>query len=45
MKWLTRQELAVLTVVLGLLFTGWAVKVWRAAHPAPVTLPQPTTHP
>ncbi|HSH16436.1 MAG TPA: hypothetical protein VLD18_10405 [Verrucomicrobiae bacterium] len=30
---LTRQEQLVLSVVLGLLLVGWAVKVWRLAHP------------
>jgi len=31
---LTKQEQLVLCVVLGLLLTGWAVKTYRAAHPA-----------
>ena len=31
---LTRQEQIVLCVILGLLLTGWAVKWYRAAHPA-----------
>jgi len=30
---LTRQEQMVLSVVLGLLLVGWAVKAWRLAHP------------
>ena len=30
---LTRQEQFVLSVVLGLLLVGWAVKTWRLAHP------------
>jgi hypothetical protein len=30
---LTRQEQLVLSVVLGLLLVGWAVKAWRLAHP------------
>jgi hypothetical protein len=33
---LTKQEQFVLIVVLGLLLSGWAVKTWRTAHPAPV---------
>jgi hypothetical protein len=33
-KGLTRQEQLVLCIVLGLLLTGWAVKTYRAAHPA-----------
>jgi len=31
MKWLTKQELAVLLMVLFLLLTGLAVKTWRMA--------------
>jgi len=31
---LTKQEQLVLCIVLGLLLTGWAVKTYRAAHPA-----------
>jgi hypothetical protein len=31
---LTRQEQLVLTIVIGLLLTGWAVKAYRTAHPA-----------
>jgi len=30
---LTRQEQMVLSVVLGLLLVGWAVKAWRLANP------------
>jgi len=30
---LTRQEQLVLSIVLGLLLVGWAVKAWRLAHP------------
>jgi len=30
---LTKQELWVLCVVVGLLLTGWAVKAYRTAHP------------
>jgi len=30
---LTKQEQVVLCIVLGLLLTGWAVKIYRAAHP------------
>jgi hypothetical protein len=33
-KSLTKQEQLVLSIVMGLLLTGWAVKTWRAAHPA-----------
>ncbi|HVR36156.1 MAG TPA: hypothetical protein VMS21_09940 [Methylomirabilota bacterium] len=33
---LTRQEQTVLLVVLLLLLTGWAVKVYRTAHPQPL---------
>jgi hypothetical protein len=33
MNRLTRQEQWVLCIVLGLLLTGWAVKVYRTAHP------------
>lgn len=32
---LTRPQQQFLCVVLLLLLTGWAVKAWRAAHPAP----------
>jgi hypothetical protein len=39
-KGLTKQEQLVLCIVLGLLLTGWAVKTYRAAHPA-----TPTTQP
>ena len=35
MNRLTKQEQLVVCVVLGLLLTGWAVKAWRTAHPAP----------
>jgi hypothetical protein len=34
MNRLTKQEQLVLCIVLGLLLTGWAVKTYRAAHPA-----------
>jgi hypothetical protein len=30
---LTKQEQLVLCVALGLLLTGWAVKIYRTAHP------------
>jgi hypothetical protein len=30
---LTKQEQLVICTILGLLLVGWAVKVWRAAHP------------
>lgn len=39
MQVLTKQEQLVLCLVLGLLLTGWAVKTYRAAHPAPPPLP------
>jgi hypothetical protein len=32
---LTRQQQLVIGVVILLLLTGWAVKAWRTAHPAP----------
>ena len=35
MNRLTKQEQLVLCVILGLLLTGWAVKTYRIAHPAP----------
>jgi hypothetical protein len=40
---LTKQELLVLSVVVGLLLTGWAVKTYRTAHPpmAPVHAVKP----
>jgi hypothetical protein len=38
MNRLTRQEQLVLCVVLGLLLIGWAVKWYRAAHPAPTVI-------
>jgi hypothetical protein len=34
-KWLTKQEVKVVCVVLGLLMTGWLVKEYRAAHSPP----------
>ncbi len=34
MNALTSQEKWVLCLVLGLLLIGWAVKTYRAAHPA-----------
>jgi hypothetical protein len=42
MNYLTRQELLVLCIVLGLLLTGWAVKAYRTAHP-PAVAEQPAT--
>jgi len=39
---LTKQELLVLGIVMGLLLTGWAVKTYRTAHP-PVTATQTAT--
>jgi hypothetical protein len=35
---LTRQEQLVLCIVAGLLLTGWVVKWYRAAHPAPAAV-------
>jgi hypothetical protein len=35
MKSLTKQEQVFLCIVLGLLLTGWAVKIYRTAHPPP----------
>jgi hypothetical protein len=32
-NYLTKQEQMFLIVVLGLLLTGWTVKVYRTAHP------------
>jgi hypothetical protein len=43
MNCLTKQELLVLCIVLGLLLTGLAVKTYRTAHP-PVTATQPAVH-
>jgi hypothetical protein len=37
---LTKQEQLVLCLVLGLLLTGWAVKVYRAAKGPSVVLEQ-----
>jgi len=34
MSRLTKQEQMVLCIILGLLLTGWAVKIYRTAHPA-----------
>ena len=42
MNALTKQEQLVLCVVLGLLLVGWAVKSYRAAHPAAKVV-QPVT--
>lgn len=39
MMYLTKQQQTFLCVVLLLLLTGWAVRAWRAAQPAPATLP------
>jgi hypothetical protein len=35
---LTKQEQLVLCIVLGLLLTGWAVKLYRTAHPHPAVI-------
>jgi len=35
---LTKQEQLVLCIVVGLLLTGWAVKVYRTAHPPPAAI-------
>lgn len=32
MRYLTQQQRTVITVVVGLLLTGWAVKAWRLSH-------------
>ena len=40
MNWLTKQEQLVICLIVGLLLTGWAVKVYRAAHP-PAAAVQP----
>jgi hypothetical protein len=32
-NYLTKQELTVLVIVLGLLMTGWFAKTYRTAHP------------
>jgi hypothetical protein len=42
-RFLTRQEQLVLSVVLGLLLTGWAVKTYRLAHPPTVAAAQTET--
>jgi hypothetical protein len=41
-SYLTKQELLVLGLVLGLLLTGLLVKTYRTAHP-PATATQPAT--
>ena len=41
MNYLTKQELLVLCIVVGLLLTGWMVKWYRTAHPAAVVATQP----
>jgi hypothetical protein len=33
-KYLTKQEQFVLCLIIALVLTGWAVKVYRAAHPS-----------
>jgi hypothetical protein len=38
MNWLTKQEQLVICIVIGLLLTGLAVKYYRAAHPAAITV-------
>jgi len=38
-NYLTKQELLVLGIILGLLLTGLAVKTYRTAHP-PLTVQQ-----
>jgi len=35
---LTKQEQLVLCIVVGLLLTGWAVKLYRTAHPPPTVI-------
>jgi len=32
---LTKQEQLVITIIVGLLLVGWAVKTWRTANPPP----------
>jgi hypothetical protein len=41
---LTKQQQIVLSVVLALLLVGWAVKVYRLAHP-PAATAQPNHKP
>ncbi|HTV61761.1 MAG TPA: hypothetical protein VMH30_04250 [Verrucomicrobiae bacterium] len=38
MNRLTKQEQLVLCVVLGLLLTGWCVKLYRTANPPPAAV-------
>ena len=38
MNYLTKQELMVLSLVMGLLLTGWLVKAYRTAHPTAVAV-------
>lgn len=33
---LTKQEQLVITIIVGLLLIGWAVKTWRTANPPPL---------
>jgi hypothetical protein len=40
-SFLTKQEQMVLCLVMLLLLTGWAVKTYRAAHPAPISIAPP----
>jgi hypothetical protein len=35
---LTKQEMFVICIVLGLLATGWCVKVYRTTHPVATTV-------
>jgi hypothetical protein len=35
---LTKQEQMFVCAVILILLTGWTVKAWRAAHPAPKTI-------
>lgn len=42
MNVLTKQEQLVLSLVLGLLLMGWAVKSYRTAHPTRSIVPTAT---
>jgi|GEM_PF-1764382 hypothetical protein len=41
MNRLTKQEQLVICLAALLLLTGWAVKVWRAAHPPKIQTTAP----
>jgi len=40
-NWLTKSEQLVISLILGLLLTGWAVKLYRAGHSGTVVAVQP----